>query len=1004
MMFRKYIFFLLMLNISVSTELFSLWQPYNVPDYIRADYFERFPDFYKYPINGKLKYYEPTAEDLKFVPAETSLLSSDGIEVINLSSSFPNAKTETWMAINPFNPDNLIATCNDNAYLGGFDGFRMTAFVSKDAGRSWTHRPTPSNRGEWFTPSGNAATIFDPGVGFDSKGNAYYIYGFSETSWGSEDKDTEQNGVFIVKSTNGGETWDALKNGSEKGIQAITTDAFRTSGNPFHDRYTIGVDASPTSAYKDHLYVTWRVFRGVEGIVYSKSSDGGETWTPYRRLAPNGQAPQPVTGPNGEVYITWIDADMNNYAKAMFLRSFDGGTNFSSPLEAQRVISVGDRHPVSYRFVLTNKQNIRVSSVPQLAVDNSNSPYRGTLYIVQAGRDNTGGPYGIYLAKSTNQGTTWIKNVRIDNATRRNDMFFPSISVDPVTGLIAVLYYSSQNDPDNVGVDAYIALSNDGGETWKNMRVSPNTTYLRAPNTVFAQGGEGNVYWGDYTHVVAYNNRVYPLYWAPTAENYLYYSTALFTAFISPAPQQPFNPDFLTMTGPLRLKLTWTHPTKNLLGENLGNFKINVYKGDNKIGEVNKNQTPEFFDNDVVYGQKYTYYLETESDNGLKSSKTELTATVGGNPKPKAPTELTWRPASNGVTLIWKNPSQTINDEPFLDGLKVAVYDASTNTLIETFGSSEFTAGNTASHTVALETNKFYDLNIKVVGVRGTVETESDFSATPVIAYAGTPKTELEETFDIPQARVPAYVKGKWNVTTSKSVSAPNSFTDSPDGNYSANANEFFILAPVILSSGKSTISFDHIALIDTLVRIDNQNVPRLDYGEIAYSEDFGQTWKLLKWVNKNSSEDFIINNLEASKWQNLAFNLSGNVGDTILFRFTLSSNDFRNTDGWYIDNIKIDDRPSSVNYNLEEMSLISVSPNPAKDFARVGIRTAVDSDIRIELFDVLGNKIISEFLPSQSAGELIKEYNLSDLANGMYFYRISTGNYFKTIPINVSK
>lgn len=1001
---KKYLLYLLIVSFLFGTEAISQWRPDGVPGYLRADFFEKFPDFYRFPINGRIKYYEPTAEDLKSVPEQTKFLNSDGIEVVNLSSSFLNAKTETWMAINPLNPANLIATSNDNAFLGGFQGFRMTAFVTKDGAKTWSHKPTPANSGQWFTPTGTQATIFDPAIAFDTKGHVYYAYGFSETSWGNEEKDTEKNGVFVVKSTNGGDTWDGLTDHGPNGIVAITTDAFKNSGNPFHDRYTLSVDLSETSPYKDNIYIAWRVFRGLDGIVISKSSNGGETWSPYRRLAIGGQAPQPMTGPNGELYVTWIDVDWNGFSKAMFIKSTDAGNSFGSPMEVQRVASIGTRHPVSGRNTLTTKQGIRVSSVPQLAIDNSNSPYRGTVYVVQAGRESATGPYGIYLAKSTNEGATWVKNQRIDNSTIRNDMFFPSISVDPKTGMVSVLYYSSQNDPNNVGVDAYVAISNDGGTTWQHLRVSPNTIFLNSPNTVMAQGGDGNVYWGDYTHIVSFDNKVYPLYWMPSAANYSYYSNAMFTAFISPAPQQPLNASFTTLVSPTSVKLSWTHPTKNLLGQNLNDFKINVYKGENKIGEVAKSQTPEFTDSDVVYGNQYVYYLETEATDGLKSARTEVRALIGGNPKPKAPRNFSWKPTPDGISFSWTNPSQSILDEPFMDDLKIAFYDASTNQLIEKYGSAEFIAGNGATYNLKVDTEKFYEIKFKAIGVRGDVETESDFADDVIIAYAGSPKSELTENFDNESSRLPYYTNGKWNITTSKAASAPNAFNDSPGGNYSANSLEYFLLPPVVLSTEKSTLNFEHIALIDTVVRTDVNGNPTYDFGEIAYSRDFGKTWQMLKWVNVGTSENFFIGNLAGSDWQNLAFNLSQFTGDTVMFRFTLGSNDFRHAEGWFIDNISMDNKPSSVNYDLLEMSMIAVSPNPVRNSARVALKTAIDADVKIELFDVLGNKIETRNAGLLSQGNHIFDFNMSELSDGMYYYRVNIGNYTKTLPVSVTK
>ncbi len=1003
-MSKRYIYFIIFIFTFSVSNLFSQWRAYEVPRYIQAGYFEQFPEHYKYPINGKLRYMELPPDVLKFKPEQTTFQTSDGIEVVNVSSSFANAKTETWIALNPTNPSNIIATANDNAYLGGYDGFRMSAFVSKDFGATWAHKPTPSNSGQWISPKGTQATIFDPSIAFDTKGNAYYAYGFSETTWGSEDKDTEQNGVFIVKSSDGGMTWNAIQEGSDKGIMAVTTDALKTSGNPFHDRYTITTDATVGSPYQDNVYITWRVFRGIDGVVFSKSTDGGESWSPYRRLDVGGQAPQPVTGPNGEVYVTWISEDYNGYAAAKFIKSTDGGESFGSIIEAQKVISIGDRHPVSYRHVLTKKQNIRVSSTPMMASDNSNSPYRGNLYIVQAGRESNGGPYGVYISKSTNKGSTWAKNIRIDENSLRNDLFFPSISCDPITGMVAVLYYSSQNDPNNVGVDAYVAISNDGGDTWRNIRVSPNTIYLNSISTVFPQGGEGNIYWGDYTHVVAFDSKVYPLYWMPTRADYHYGTNALFTAFISPAPQAPTELAFVTQTNPTKLKLTWTHPTKNLIGDPINNFKINIYKGDKKIGEVPKNQKPEFFDGEVSYGKKYTYFLETEIESGLKSKKVEITATIGGNIKPKAISNLTWRPKANGVQLRWTNPNLTVADEPLLDELRIAIYDVEKNQLIKKIDNQKFTAGENSDYTIELATDKFYELNVKAIAVRGGVETESDFYSNKVIAFSGNPKNDLSENFDNIENRVPIYNKGKWNTTSTKAASAPNSFTDSPDGNYANNANEFFIMAPVVLSSGKSTISFDHIALIDSVIRTDVNEIPRFDYGEIAYSNDFGLTWKMLKWVNANSSPDFIMGSIEESKWQNLAFNLNNITGDTVLFRFTLGSNDFRNGDGWYLDNIMLDGRPSSVNYNLYDNTMISVNPNPIHNSAVISIKTAIDANIKIEFYDVLGNKISFNDLGYKKAGEYSLNQEFNHISNGMYFYKISIDNYVKTIPVSVVK
>ena len=914
----------LILLIALGLNSYSQKVKSKIPYFIKADVFEKYPGFEKRPLYEKLKHYPTTPEQLKFKPDQTRFLSNDGVEMVNVSSMWQDAQTETWIAINPTDPNNIICTSNDNAYLGGFDGFRMSAFVTTDGGATWFHTATPSNTGQWITPlSKYAATIFDPSVSFDSKGNLYYCYGFAQTS--SKEESNNKNGVFVVKSTDKGKTWDALKNGSPNGINAITQDAFQSSGNPFHDRYILVADANPTSKFKDNVYCFWRCFGGTaDGMVFSRSTDGGESWSGYSKVISSGQHADPTIGANGEVLLTWTDATMNNQARAMFSRSTDGGKTFSPALEVQKVYSIGTYDASNGRNILSDKQKIRVASNPTIAADISNSPYRGYVYIVQAGRESPDiGDYGIYLATSTDGGQTFYKKlVRIDDSELRNDLFFPNISVDPTSGMISVFYYSSQNDKNNQGVDGYVAISKDGGVTWKHIRVTKETKYLNIPDAVFDQGASGGVYWGDYTGITSYNGKVYPLFWMPTSGN-AYWSNDLFTAFISPAPQPPYNLTFEPKFNPISIKINWTHPTKNLLGEDLTDFKINVYRGEVKIGEVQKSQAATFTDGGVTVGQQYTYRLQTELPNGDKSIFAEITGIAGGNPKPMPPTDFTWRPTPTGIMIRWKSPSTNIDGIEFHDKLKLNVYDTKTNNLLTTFDDAQIQAGVNSSMLLTIDTKKFYTLKIKAVGVRNNQDTESDFSVDEVIAYSGTPFTELKEDFDDVNNLIPSYNNGTWGTTDEKSVTMPNSLNQSPHANYGKNISSFYLLPPVILTSGKASFGFEHIALIDPSL---TSGVA--DVADVAYSSDFGKTWKVFKWISSLSSPDFILGDLPNSKWQKLALNLSQQLGDTVMFRFLLSTNGYKEDKGWFIDNIKMDDSPTNIEENIIEATKVYAYPN----------------------------------------------------------------------------
>jgi hypothetical protein len=972
-----------------------------VPYYIDSEYLHNYPQFKNLPLYTRLRHNpdHPIPKD-NFIAPER-FMSEDGIEIVNVSSTWRNAQTETWIAVNPLNPQNIIATSNDNEYIAGFDGFKMSAFVSDNGGKTWRHSPTPRNSGQWFTPKGSQATIFDPGIAFDSKGHAYYVYGFASTEGSEEDSDKRQNGVFVVKSTDGGSTWDAIKDGSPNGINAVTLDAFSAAGNPFHDRYSIACDFSPNSPHKDNVYISWRVFRGINGIVFSRSTDGGETFSSYNKIADNGQAPVPAVGPNGEVYLAWIDRGANNLAYAMFARSTNGGLSFSSPIEAQRVTSIGDLNASNGRNELVDKRNIRVSSPPQIAVDISGSAYSGNIYIVQAGREASSLNYGIYLSKSTNNGTVWQKNIRIDNSQIRNDMYFPSISCDPVTGMIAVLYYSSQDQPTNKLVDAYVAISMNGGDTWRHIKVSPFAHSFEHNNSVFPQGPTGGVYWGDYTGISVYNSRIYPLFWMSAHQNSLYYYNDLYTALLSPAPKPPTNLSTdVVMEPKVAIKINWVNPTHSLLGDELDEFKINIFRNSVKIGEVPNSQAASYVDNDVVSGVNYSYSLQAEMPNGLTSTLAYISAIGGGSPKSMPPTEISWRPNTDGILISWRNPSTNIHGNDLHDKLKFVVLDYNTEAVLGTF-EDNLAAGEISTALINLPKEQFHRLRFKSMTVRGSIETLSDYSQESVLAYSGAPLNDLSENFDNASSLTPHYKEGTWGITNKKSSSPPNSFTDSPDGDYLARTDDDLIFAPVVIKAGKSTFSFEHIALLDTVTQtIDG--IVWYDVGAVSWSNDFGKTWNYYHFWNAASSSKFILNDLANSQWEQVAKDMSQYIGDTIIFRFSMRTNNIRQAEGWFIDNIELNDSPAGVDSDIITQSLIFAYPNPVSDASQLQIDLTRSANINVSLYNSLGIKIMDLSDEFATQGRKIMKYDLSNVNSGLYFYRINMDGITKTIPISI--
>jgi hypothetical protein len=178
--------------------------------------------------------------------------------------------------------------------------------------------------------------------------------------------------------------------------------------------------------------------------------------------------PSVATAADGTVYATWLlckERGGGEYggcggriADIMFSKSSDGGESWSTPV----VIEQPRLAPYSI-YALWGAlpfSGVAVSEIPVLAVDNSSGPDAGNVYVCFY--HNAGTYLQVAVITSRDQGQTWSSPVNV-SSLRPGDQFNPWVSVSS-TGTVGVTWLQGQ-----LGSDKYrpfFAVSTDGGVTF----------------------------------------------------------------------------------------------------------------------------------------------------------------------------------------------------------------------------------------------------------------------------------------------------------------------------------------------------------------------------------------------------------------------------------------------------------------------------------------------------------------------------------------------------------
>lgn len=394
---------------------------------------------------------------------------------IQISNEFyPN---EPSIALDPKHPNRLLAGANLN-----------NIYTSADTGSTWTKQQMSSPYGVWG----------DPCVGIDTAG-AFYFFHLSNPSSGSW-----IDRIVCQKSIDQGQTWSG---GTFTGLH----------DQKAQDKHWLAINRKTND-----LFITWTEFdaygsadaQDSSRILFSKSTDGGNTWSDPRRINKIAgdcidsdntvEGAVPSIGPNGEVYVAWAGPK-----GLLFDRSTDGGLTW-----LPEDIKV-DNIPGGWDYEIPGLG--RCNGLPVTACDLSNGPYQGTIYVNWSDQRNGSANTDIWLSKSTDGGSTWSTAAKVNDDTSGRHQFLTWMSLDQATGWLWFVFYDRRNHS-GTHTDVFMAVSKDGGATFQNFKISA-TPFLPGTGQFF----------GDYTNLTVFNNIVRPIWTRMDGNN-----TSVWTALVQP--------------------------------------------------------------------------------------------------------------------------------------------------------------------------------------------------------------------------------------------------------------------------------------------------------------------------------------------------------------------------------------------------------------------------------------------------------------------------------------
>jgi hypothetical protein len=414
---------------------------------------------------------------------------------VRVSHDHYGVHVEPSVAANPRHPRQLLAACQASPTS---NPEFIATYLSFDGGASWQRGGLPPQPATG--PAGDDVT-----VAFDAHGGGYLCstragHGSGPTNPANPDAN---RAVYVWRTHDGGRSFSA----------PVTVLEAEYCDHPW-----LATGAGPTPA-EHNVYVVWAAGATHTALDFRRSSDGGASFEPARRILAEASVrsldsagPELATGPDGLVcavcdWTSQQDRSGDMIGQVVAVCSTDGGHHFAAPV-----------HLGAESAVIALPGGVQPNSSPAVAA----SPRGDALYVAFVKHQPRATHSDIVVAASHDRGRTWAGLV---TATPDDGVIYfqPNLAVDE-SGRVGISAFALADGR----VDQVLLLSRPGELRFRTpLRV---TTAPFDPRSPTSSGGKHGAWWiGDYQGIVS-SGGAFHLVWNDTRTGKL----DLFAATVRP--------------------------------------------------------------------------------------------------------------------------------------------------------------------------------------------------------------------------------------------------------------------------------------------------------------------------------------------------------------------------------------------------------------------------------------------------------------------------------------